>query len=147
MFFISALLVIMGGKNPQPHVLLWHCWYLVIDLIESKGFAETVRNFPAHPLPLATETTIKKQELWIGTPTCLSKCLCTPSSGGSANVHVLFRLWGFFDKPAGFTLFVRTADLVLIHGLATHLSDRCDNVLITVILPVKKHILFASSAR
>lgn len=37
MVFISAHLIVM---DPQPHVLLWHCLYLVIIQRSVKGSAE-----------------------------------------------------------------------------------------------------------
>lgn len=58
-FFISAHLIIME-KIPQPCVLLWHYWYLVIHLIESKGSAETINDFSSHPLPPVTHRLTQK---------------------------------------------------------------------------------------
>lgn len=33
-------------RDPQPHVLLWHCWYLVVHSIRVKGICWDCKWFP-----------------------------------------------------------------------------------------------------
>lgn len=64
--FINAHLIFM--EKSTSTFFLWHCWYLVISLVESKGSAETVNDFPSHPPPLAKPQHTHRQELWLETP-------------------------------------------------------------------------------
>lgn len=58
-FFIRAHFVIYREFHDYMFFygtagIWWFTWY------ESKGFAETVNDFPSHPLPLATHTNFRQ---------------------------------------------------------------------------------------